>query len=98
MYEDPNIAIQKFVTEIDPSAISKQKVIGVGECLNLFTRRLVKPQSTLSDSCPSVCLPTRRVWGGVLGRDEESWPRGGGGSHQDLKAGILGETEAGLPE
>lgn len=31
MYEDPNIAIQKFVTEIDPSAISKQKVIGVGE-------------------------------------------------------------------
>lgn len=33
MYEDPNIAIQKFVTEIDPNAISKQKVIGVGECL-----------------------------------------------------------------
>lgn len=32
MYEDPNIAIQKFVTEIDQSAISKQKVIGVGEC------------------------------------------------------------------
>lgn len=31
MYEDPNIAIQKFVTEIDPSAISKQKVIGVGK-------------------------------------------------------------------
>lgn len=32
MYEDPNIAIQKFVTEIDPSAISKHKVIGVGKC------------------------------------------------------------------
>ncbi len=31
MYEDPNIAIQKFVTEIDPSAITKQKVIGVGK-------------------------------------------------------------------
>lgn len=31
MYEDPNIAIQKFVTEVDPGAISKQKVIGVGE-------------------------------------------------------------------
>lgn len=31
MYEDPNIAIQKFVKEIDPSAISKQKVIGVGK-------------------------------------------------------------------
>lgn len=30
MYEDPNIAIQKFVTEIDPIAISKQKAIGVG--------------------------------------------------------------------
>lgn len=29
-YEDPNIAIQKFVTEIDPIAISKQKAIGVG--------------------------------------------------------------------
>ncbi|XP_077459301.1 ephrin type-A receptor 2a isoform X2 [Stigmatopora argus] len=34
MYEDPNIAIQKFVTEIDPNAIGKQKVIGVGECLD----------------------------------------------------------------
>lgn len=32
MYEDPNIAIQKFVTEIDPIAISKQKAIGVGTC------------------------------------------------------------------
>lgn len=31
MYEDPNIAIQKFVKEIDPSAIGKQKVIGVGK-------------------------------------------------------------------
>lgn len=31
-YEDPNIAIQKFVTEIDPIAISKQKAIGVGTC------------------------------------------------------------------
>lgn len=31
-YEDPNIAIQKFVTEVDPNAISKQKVIGVGKC------------------------------------------------------------------
>lgn len=30
-YEDPNIAIQKFVKEIDPSLISKQKVIGVGK-------------------------------------------------------------------
>uniref|UniRef100_A0A674NB98 receptor protein-tyrosine kinase n=1 Tax=Takifugu rubripes TaxID=31033 RepID=A0A674NB98_TAKRU len=36
MYEDPNIAIQKFVTEIDPSAISKQKVIGVGEFGEVF--------------------------------------------------------------
>ncbi|XP_071351358.1 ephrin type-A receptor 2a [Trachinotus anak] len=36
MYEDPNIAIQKFVTEIDPNAISKQKVIGVGEFGEVF--------------------------------------------------------------
>ncbi|XP_056260035.1 ephrin type-A receptor 2a [Seriola aureovittata] len=36
MYEDPNIAIQKFVKEIDQSAISKQKVIGVGEFGEVF--------------------------------------------------------------
>ncbi|XP_034022211.1 ephrin type-A receptor 2a isoform X2 [Thalassophryne amazonica] len=36
MYEDPNIAIQKFVTEIDPNAITKQKVIGVGEFGEVF--------------------------------------------------------------
>lgn len=36
MYEDPNIAIHKFVTEIDPSAITKQKVIGVGEFGEVF--------------------------------------------------------------
>ncbi|GAA6221959.1 ephrin type-A receptor 2-like [Lates japonicus] len=36
MYEDPNIAIQKFVTEIDPSAVNKQKVIGVGEFGEVF--------------------------------------------------------------
>lgn len=36
MYEDPNIAIQKFVKEIDPSVISKQKVIGVGEFGEVF--------------------------------------------------------------
>ncbi|KAM9409786.1 ephrin type-A receptor 2a [Pholidichthys leucotaenia] len=36
MYEDPNIAIQKFVTEIDPNAVCKQKVIGVGEFGEVF--------------------------------------------------------------
>ncbi|XP_008287255.1 ephrin type-A receptor 2a isoform X2 [Stegastes partitus] len=36
MYEDPNIAIHKFVTEIDPGAINKQKVIGVGEFGEVF--------------------------------------------------------------
>uniref|UniRef100_A0A4W6CU22 receptor protein-tyrosine kinase n=1 Tax=Lates calcarifer TaxID=8187 RepID=A0A4W6CU22_LATCA len=36
MYEDPNIAIQKFVTEIDPSAVNKQKVIGIGEFGEVF--------------------------------------------------------------
>ncbi|CAI5687467.1 unnamed protein product [Oreochromis niloticus] len=35
-YEDPNIAIHKFVTEIDPSVIGKQKVIGVGEFGEVF--------------------------------------------------------------
>ncbi|KAF7668510.1 hypothetical protein LDENG_00006960 [Lucifuga dentata] len=36
MYEDPNIAIMKFATEIHPSAITKQKVIGVGEFGEVF--------------------------------------------------------------
>uniref|UniRef100_A0A8C6VRT8 Ephrin type-A receptor 1 n=1 Tax=Nothobranchius furzeri TaxID=105023 RepID=A0A8C6VRT8_NOTFU len=35
-YEDPNTAILKFVTEIDPNVISKQKVIGVGEFGEVF--------------------------------------------------------------
>ncbi|XP_045884522.1 ephrin type-A receptor 2a [Micropterus dolomieu] len=43
MYEDPNIAIQKFVTEIDPSAISKQKVIGVGEFGEVFRGAMKTP-------------------------------------------------------
>ena len=30
MYEDPNIAILKFATEIHPSVVTKQKVIGAG--------------------------------------------------------------------
>lgn len=30
-YEDPNIAVLKFATEIHPSHITKQKVIGAGE-------------------------------------------------------------------
>lgn len=44
MYEDPNIAIQKFVTEIDPSAISKQKVIGVGEFGEVFRGVMKTPK------------------------------------------------------
>ncbi|XP_051931335.1 ephrin type-A receptor 2a isoform X2 [Hippocampus zosterae] len=43
MYEDPNIAIQKFVTEIDPNAISKQKVIGVGEFGEVFRGAMKSP-------------------------------------------------------
>ncbi|XP_073325034.1 ephrin type-A receptor 2a [Pagrus major] len=43
MYEDPNIAIQKFVTEIDQSAISKQKVIGVGEFGEVFRGTMRTP-------------------------------------------------------
>ena len=30
-YEDPNTAVLKFATEIHPSHITKQKVIGAGE-------------------------------------------------------------------
>lgn len=30
-YEDPNVAVLKFATEIHPSHITKQKVIGAGE-------------------------------------------------------------------
>ncbi|XP_068449953.1 ephrin type-A receptor 2a [Clinocottus analis] len=44
MYEDPNIAIQKFVTEIDPTAISKQKVIGVGEFGEVFWGVMKNPK------------------------------------------------------
>ncbi|XP_017263901.1 ephrin type-A receptor 2a [Kryptolebias marmoratus] len=43
MYEDPNIAIQKFVKEIDASAISKQKVIGVGEFGEVFRGGMKTP-------------------------------------------------------
>ncbi|XP_070693970.1 ephrin type-A receptor 2a [Pempheris klunzingeri] len=43
MYEDPNIAIHKFVTEIDPSAISQQKVIGVGEFGEVFRGMMKTP-------------------------------------------------------
>ncbi|KAK7915991.1 hypothetical protein WMY93_011752 [Mugilogobius chulae] len=43
MYEDPNIAIQKFVTEIDPNFISKQKVIGVGEFGEVFRGVMKSP-------------------------------------------------------
>ncbi|XP_072308602.1 ephrin type-A receptor 2a [Eucyclogobius newberryi] len=43
MYEDPNIAIQKFVTEIDPNFISKQKVIGVGEFGEVFRGAMKSP-------------------------------------------------------
>ncbi|XP_077459304.1 ephrin type-A receptor 2a isoform X4 [Stigmatopora argus] len=43
MYEDPNIAIQKFVTEIDPNAIGKQKVIGVGEFGEVFRGVMKSP-------------------------------------------------------
>ncbi|XP_037303997.2 ephrin type-A receptor 2a [Pungitius pungitius] len=44
MYEDPNIAIQKFVTEIDATAINKQKVIGVGEFGEVFLGVMKTPK------------------------------------------------------
>ncbi|XP_046881577.1 ephrin type-A receptor 2a [Hypomesus transpacificus] len=36
MYEDPNIAVLKFASEIQPSHITKQKVIGAGEFGEVF--------------------------------------------------------------
>ncbi|KAK1899069.1 Ephrin type-A receptor 2 [Dissostichus eleginoides] len=41
-YEDPNIAVLKFATEIHPSHISKQKVIGAGEFGEVY-RGILKP-------------------------------------------------------
>ena len=47
---------------------------------------------------PAVCLSIRRVWGSVLGHDEESRARRGDRRDQDLEAGLLREAEAGLLE
>lgn len=95
MYEDPNIAIQKFVTEIDPSAISKQKVIGVGESSRT-------PEHGALWSVGSILTlhrtPVRRVRGSVPGSDEGSRAGGSRRSHQDSEAGLLGEAEAGFLE
>uniref|UniRef100_M4AU63 receptor protein-tyrosine kinase n=1 Tax=Xiphophorus maculatus TaxID=8083 RepID=M4AU63_XIPMA len=43
-YEDPNIAIQKFVKEIDPNIIRKEKVIGVGEFGEVFRGMMKVPR------------------------------------------------------
>ncbi|KAM6980707.1 ephrin type-A receptor 2a [Aplochiton taeniatus] len=43
MYEDPNIAILKFATEIHPNHIAKQKVIGAGEFGEVFKGALKVP-------------------------------------------------------
>ncbi|XP_071374053.1 ephrin type-A receptor 2a isoform X1 [Centroberyx affinis] len=43
MYEDPNIAILKFATEIHPNAITKQKVIGAGEFGEVFRGEMKAP-------------------------------------------------------
>ncbi|CAL8338256.1 unnamed protein product [Merluccius merluccius] len=43
MYEDPNIAILKFATEIHPSAVTKQKVIGAGEFGEVFRGVMKSP-------------------------------------------------------
>ncbi|KAM9342711.1 ephrin type-A receptor 2 [Pholidichthys leucotaenia] len=42
-YEDPNIAVLKFASEIHPSHISKQKVIGVGEFGEVYRGILKAP-------------------------------------------------------
>ncbi|XP_059926301.1 ephrin type-A receptor 2a [Gadus macrocephalus] len=43
MYEDPNIAILKFATEIHPSVVTKQKVIGAGEFGEVFRGVMKSP-------------------------------------------------------
>ncbi|XP_034027847.1 ephrin type-A receptor 2 [Thalassophryne amazonica] len=42
-YEDPNIAVLKFATEIHPSHITKQKVIGAGEFGEVYRGILKAP-------------------------------------------------------
>ncbi|XP_058498855.1 ephrin type-A receptor 2 isoform X2 [Solea solea] len=42
-YEDPNIAVLKFASEIHPSHITKQKVIGVGEFGEVYRGNLKVP-------------------------------------------------------
>ncbi|XP_068453166.1 ephrin type-A receptor 2 isoform X1 [Clinocottus analis] len=42
-YEDPNIAVLKFATEIHPSHITKQKVIGAGEFGEVYRGNLKTP-------------------------------------------------------
>ncbi|KAM8864782.1 ephrin type-A receptor 2 isoform 2-T2 [Spinachia spinachia] len=42
-YEDPNIAVMKFATEIHPSHITKQKVIGAGEFGEVYRGNLKMP-------------------------------------------------------
>uniref|UniRef100_A0A8C3A5J7 receptor protein-tyrosine kinase n=1 Tax=Cyclopterus lumpus TaxID=8103 RepID=A0A8C3A5J7_CYCLU len=42
-YEDPNIAVLKFATEIHPSHITKQKVIGAGEFGEVYRGNLKMP-------------------------------------------------------
>lgn len=93
MYEDPNIAIQKFVTEIDPSAISKQKVIGVGE-LSSTSPCFSSVESLLT--CHQMLI--RGVRGGISRSDEDSWTRGSQRSDQNAESGVLGEAEAGFFE
>uniref|UniRef100_A0A3Q2XBW1 receptor protein-tyrosine kinase n=1 Tax=Hippocampus comes TaxID=109280 RepID=A0A3Q2XBW1_HIPCM len=45
-YEDPNTAVLKFATEIHPSHISKQKVIGAGEFGEVYRGSLKAPGRT----------------------------------------------------
>ncbi|XP_040049237.2 ephrin type-A receptor 2 isoform X2 [Gasterosteus aculeatus] len=42
-YEDPNVAVLKFATEIHPSHITKQKVIGAGEFGEVYRGNLKMP-------------------------------------------------------
>ncbi|KAK1340456.1 hypothetical protein QTO34_019026 [Cnephaeus nilssonii] len=58
-YEDPNQAVLKFTTEIHPSCVTRQKVIGAGEA-GAPARGLVRAgsaRSRLTGVLPPPCLP-----------------------------------------
>lgn len=66
-YEDPNQAVLKFTTEIHPSCVARQKVIGAGEAVAWRGQVMGGPEKGQLDAQAYLgCLHTlpthRRVW------------------------------------